>query len=474
MDRVVGGLRHSVAALALPALLLAATSPAGAQSSPPRYSIVELAGVPQRLNNSGQIAGWVYVGADAHAAVYSGGTWRDLGVPAGDQLSALYGINDAGAVAGFSFVSLPGTPNPDNRWRAVWAPAGATAVQVLSVIAPDSFNYAINDAGSIVGCLNRYDDDYPDPHRAFLYANGSVIDLHALLTTPPGAGPFDYSCALDVNKNGVVVGEVQTSANPTRGFVYRNGAVSRIEQGTSYLTTARAISSTGKVVGDGRLAGFSADHGLLYDVATGVVSSLGLEATGAYNSKANDVNARGDAVGMMFLNVGEHAFLSSAGHVFDLNDLVPAGGEWVLQEAFSINDSGQIVGRGYLSSSPTVTRYFLMQAVPALTSIADLIAQVRALEAAGFLSHGNANGLVAELRVAESHLRGRCSRLSVLALEIFVRHVDLLIRTGRLSPTKGQPLVDGANLIIDSLTGAAPAVKLVKHASLPKARFLRR
>ena len=28
----------------------------------------------------------------------------------------------------------------------------------------------------------------------------------------------------------------------------------------------------------------------------------------------------------------------------------------------SINDGGQIVGRGYLTSSPTITRYFLMQA----------------------------------------------------------------------------------------------------------------
>jgi probable HAF family extracellular repeat protein len=454
-------------------LLLAAASPVGAQSSPPKYSIVELAGVPQRLNDSGQIAGWVYVGADAHAAIYSGGTWRDLGVPAGDQLSALYGINNAGAVVGFSFASLAN--GTDNRWQAIWAPAGATAVQPLSVLAPDSFNYAINDSGTIVGCMNRYDDNYPDPNRAFVYANGSVTDLHTLLTTPPGPGDFDFSCAFDINKDGVVVGEVQVSNNPTRGFVYRNGTVTRLEQGTSFLTTAKAISSTGKVVGSGRLAGFSADHGLAYDVATGLFSSLGLEATGAYNSNANDVDTRGDAVGMMFLNVGEHAFLSSAGHVFDLNDLIPAGTEWVLQEAFSINDGGQIVGRGYLSSSPTVTRYFLMQAQPPATSIATLIAQVRALQAGGFLSQGNANGLVAELTVANRHLSGRCSRLTVLELEIFVRHVDLLIRTGRLSATKGQPLVDGANLIIDSLTAASsgPVVKPVKHASLPKARCRR-
>jgi len=465
MDRVVGGRRHSVAALALPALLLAAASPLGAQSSPARYSIVELGGVPQRLNNAGQIAGWVYVGADAHAAIYSGGSWLDLGVPAGDQLSALYGINNAGAVVGFSFASLAN--GTDNRWQAIWAPAGATAVQPLSVLAPDSFNYAINDSGTIVGCLNRYDDNYPDPHRAFVYANGSVLDLHTLVTTPPGPGDYDFSCAFDVNKDGVVVGEFQLSGNPTRGFVYRNGTVTRLGQGTSYLTTAKAISSTGKVVGSGRLAGFSADHALAFDVATGAYASLGLEATGAYDSHANDVNTNGDAVGMMFLNVGEHAFLSSAGHAFDLNDLIPAGSGWVLQEAFSINDGEQIVGRGYLSSSPTITRYFLMQ--PS-SSIADLIAQVRALQAQGRLGRGNANGLVAELTVAYKHLSGGCSRLAVLELEIFVHQVDVLIRAHRLSSTAGQSLIDGANLLIDSLTAtSAPAAKAVKHASVPKA-----
>ena len=125
----------------------------------------------------------------------------------------------------------------------------------------------------------------------------------------------------------------------------------------------------------------------------------------------------------------------------------------MLQEALSINDGGQIVGRGYLTSSPTVTRYFLMEdpAAPA-PSIAGLIAQVRALQAGGFLSRGNATALVAMLTTADRHLHGRCGRLSVLALEIFVRHVDMLIRTGRLSPTKGHPLVDQATLIIHALT----------------------
>jgi probable HAF family extracellular repeat protein len=447
MDRVVGGRKGSLTALALAAALALGASGAPANAQTSSYSIIELAGVPQRINNNGQIAGWVFVGPDAHAAIYSNGTWLDLGVPAGDQLSTLFGINSSGAAVGFSFASLPG---PDNRWQAILAPANATAVQALSVLAPDSFAYAINDSGDVVGCLNRYDDVFPDPHRAFLYTNGSVTDLHSLLATNPS---LDFTCARDVNNTGVVVGEIQSMSAPQRGFLYRNGSATLLAQSpAAYLTNAKAVSNADKVVGEGRLAGFTVDHAVVYDIATGAISSLGLESTGAYNSRPNDVNGLGDVVGMMFLLVGEHAFLASAGQVFDLNDLIPAGSEWVLQEALSINDRGQIVGKGYLTSSPSVTRYFLMDAAAAPPSIAGLIAQVRALQAQGLLRKGNAIALVAMLKTAERHLRGRCSRLSVLALEIFVRHVDMLMRTGRLSRTNGQPLVDEANRIIDLLT----------------------
>lgn len=446
MDRAVGGRKRSQTALALAAALALGASAAPANAGTSSHSIVELAGVPQRINNNGQIAGWVFVGPDAHAAIYSNGVWLDLGVPAGDQLSTLFGINNSGAAVGFSFASLPG---PDNRWQAILAPANATSVQALSVLAPDSFAYAINDGGAVVGCRNRYDDVFPDPHRAFLYANGSVIDLHALLATNPAS---DFTCARDVNNAGVVVGEFQPSSAPQRGFLYQNGTVALLAQSpTAYLTNARAVNNAGKVVGEGRLAGFTADHALVYDVATGAITSLGLEAAGALNSRPSDVNAAGAVVGMMFLGVGEHAFLASGGQVLDLNDLLPAGTDWVLQEALSINDGGQIVGRGYLTSSPSTTRYFLMQAPTAEASIGDLIAQVRALQAAGFLSKGHATALVAHLVVAERHAHGRCSRLAVIALEVFVRQVDMLIRTDRLSPTMGQPLIAEANRIIDGL-----------------------
>jgi probable HAF family extracellular repeat protein len=447
MDRVVGAHKGSLTALALAALVLGApAAPANAQAVP-SYSIIELQGVAQRINDSGQVAGWVYVGPDAHAAIYSNGTWHDLGVPPGDQLSAFFGINNAGTAVGYSFASLPG---PDFRWQAIWAPAGSTAVQALSVLAPDSFAYAINDNDAVVGCLNRYDDVFPDPHRAFLYSNGSVTDLHQLLATNP---LLDFTCARDVNNTGSVVGEVQPTSAPQRGFLYRNGSVRLLAQSSmAYLSNAKAVSNADKVVGEGRLAGFTANHALVYDIATGAITSLGVETTGAYNSRPNDVNTPGDVVGMMFLGVGEHAFLASAGHVYDLNDLIPAGSDWVLQEAFSINDSSQIVGRGYRTSSPGVTRYFLMESSSPEVALANLIAQVRALQADGLLSKGIATALVAKLQATDRLVGRDNSWAAVHTLEAFVRKVDVLVRTRRLSTPNGQTLIDEGDRIVNLLT----------------------
>ncbi|MBL8341745.1 MAG: hypothetical protein JNL30_09785 [Rubrivivax sp.] len=428
------------------AVLLAAAAAATAQAATPRYEVVDLQGVPQRLNESGQIAGWIYVGADAHAAIYTGGAWRDLGVPAADQLSAAFGINNAGAVVGFSFVALPG---PDNRWQAIWVPAGALAAQPLAPLAPDSFNYGINDHDVIVGCRNRYDDTYPDPHRAYVHANGVVTDLHALLVA--AGDPYSFTCARDVNLAGDVVGEVQAQYSPQRGFIYRGGSVSLLVQGANYLSSARAINDAGKVVGEGRLVGFSADHAVTYDATTGTIASLGVEATGAYTSRPNDINARGEVVGMMFLGVGERAFLASGTRVVDLNELIPTTSGWVLSEAQSINAAGLIVGRGYRTATPTLTSYFLLK--PVAPAPAGLIEAIEALAASGVLGHGSATALVAKLRAAAAQIDKGNVRPAINQLDAFVNEVQALMASGRLTAAHGQPLIDEARRIIASLTG---------------------
>ena len=64
MDREVGRFSPAAAALAVAGSLLGyTTAPASAAQPASRYSVVELPGVAQQINNSGQVAGCALAGA---------------------------------------------------------------------------------------------------------------------------------------------------------------------------------------------------------------------------------------------------------------------------------------------------------------------------------------------------------------------------------------------------------------------------
>ena len=78
---------------------------------------------------------------------------------------------------------------------------------------------------------------------------------------------------------------------------------------------------------------------------------------GGFESFALGINDSGQVVGWATTSSGEdHAFLYSNAQMQDLNSLIPAGSGWILQEAYGINTSGQIVGSGVINGQ---TRAFL-------------------------------------------------------------------------------------------------------------------
>jgi probable HAF family extracellular repeat protein len=446
----------SLPLVALGLAVLVTAAPADAQTSAP----VELSGFPFRLNDNGDIAGWVFVGANAHPAIYRGGSWQDLGVPAGDQLGVLYGINSNGAAVGWSFFT-DGAPYPDtdNRWSAIRAPEGASSTQLLSELTPDSLAYAINDGGAIVGCRSRYDDSFPDPNRAFLLTGGSVTNLHATIVAAarpadPTPNDNDHTCAFDINAAGDIVGYVSVSGENQHGFLYRAGVVSVLARDfQTFLSNARAVNDAGKVVGDGILPGFGAPHALAYDARTRAISSLGLEAKGASSSTANDVNGLGDVVGTMTVAGQEHAFLATAGQAFDLNALLPSGSDWVLQQAYAVNRQRQIAGVGYRTGSPGTTRYFLWTVTLTPTQlITSLIKAVRDLVSAGTLASGNGNALIVKLEAALAEIAAGNVGGAISKLLSFISQVGAFVQTGKLTAAQGQSLIDAANGIISALT----------------------
>jgi probable HAF family extracellular repeat protein len=69
-----------------------------------------------------------------------------------------------------------------------------------------------------------------------------------------------------------------------------------------------------------------------------------LGTLGSDPSEASSINNRGEIVGASNItNTKRHAFLWRSGRMTDLNDLLPKGSGWILLNAYSINDRGQIV-----------------------------------------------------------------------------------------------------------------------------------
>jgi probable HAF family extracellular repeat protein len=156
-----------------------------------------------------------------------------------------------------------------------------------------------------------------------------------------GTLPGDYaSAAWGINQFGDIVGWSMGPTGP-RAFVYRNGAgMTALPAPTGRpVTTARAISATGVVVGTAATGGSDIGHAVRW--RSGIPQDLGTLAGGNV-SEARSVNASGTIVGTSDTNGGSlysHAFryTDAAGMV----DLTPSIDN---AHAEGINDAGQVTG----------------------------------------------------------------------------------------------------------------------------------
>lgn len=311
------------------------------------------------INNVGQITGNRPPGpAPTQAFLYSAGSIASLGTLGGATSHSFgHGINDAGAVAGYS-ETTGGT-------RAfVYSNGSMTALGTLG--GSTSVGYAINNSGQVTGYAYYAGDT---AGHAFIYSNGGMVGLGAL-----GGG---HSIGYGINDAGQVTGLAYTSGNAAyHAFVYSNGSM--VDLGTledHNFSEGSAINASGQVVGTSSITGGgNSSRAFLY--ANGAMINLG--TMGGIASFGYGINAAGQAVGSVLVGTDyrdraiHNAFLYSDGEMIDLNTLIDPSSGWTLSVATDINDAGQIVGWGVTSGGQT--HAILLTPVPEPETYAMLLA----------------------------------------------------------------------------------------------------
>ena len=205
------------------------------------------------INNSGQVVGASYKNVVnnstfppvtvrfEHAFLYSGGVMQDLSALLGGAHSRASGINDSGVVVGrFVFrEDLPGCPHP-----FLYSGGTMTDLGALSGF-PCSEAVAVNNFGEVIG-VSRTQDTRSS--RFFLYRGGVMHDLGNLGDRG--------SHASDINNAGQIVGAIAPGGGTSFAFLYSDGTLldlnSLIPAGSGWtLGSASNINDAGQIVGSG-------------------------------------------------------------------------------------------------------------------------------------------------------------------------------------------------------------------------------
>jgi probable HAF family extracellular repeat protein len=152
-----------------------------------------------------------------------------------------------------------------------------------------------------------------------------------------------WSATYGINASGEAVGYGDIGAGDFRAFTWTQSS------GITMLGTLGGVDSWGMAIDDsGEVAGHSTTaSGYVHAFADDGGSLEDLGTLGGLSSYAYGIDNSGTIVGYSTLSDGgTHAFVFLNGVMFDLNNLIPTNSGWTLNEAFSIDNAGQIFGEG--------------------------------------------------------------------------------------------------------------------------------
>ncbi|MGO8927794.1 MAG: hypothetical protein ACLQU3_13005 [Limisphaerales bacterium] len=244
------------------------------------------------LNDQDQAVGesGAAVFSDAHAVLWERGVVHDLGTLPGDISSDAYVINNRGVIAGDSY-------GPNGVIAVVWD--SSRRIHRLADLPNWTFSEAdcINDLGQIAGwCGPDANGDYV----AALWQNEDAVPFYLAKVTGGGWGD-----PISINNRGQVVGTIlPDSGQNWLPALWQDGSL--IELGV-FDTDPYAVAF--QINNQGQIVGFSGQS--LTDVTTA------------------------------------HPLLWENGKMIDLQTQILADSGWLLEQAGSINDRGQIAAFGW-------------------------------------------------------------------------------------------------------------------------------
>jgi len=318
------------------------------------------------LNNQGHVAGTGYSGVESCAFHYD--YLKKFMEDAGGLNSRGFGISSTNMVVGDAFFG----PAMEPRSHAATFSGGVA--KDLGVLNGQVYSRAngINAIGQVVGFSGPTRDS--SESRAFMWTyQTGMRDIGTL--------GGSYAQANAINEAGFVTGTAQTWAMfvTTHAFIYQASATGGQMRDLGMLGSG--ISSYGMAINAyNHVAGYSTFqannerfHAFLHDGKRMIdLGSLGAKGTDTDVSVALGINKLDQVVGYSYLPshliMQQVAFLWRRGQMIDLNTLLYGPGkDYRLISATAINDEGQIVANAYYMPTGDV-RAVLLTPTPPTTS----------------------------------------------------------------------------------------------------------